>query len=207
MARRARRRVPKATRDDEYQLLLKHAPNDLYRDLFVVMRWAGLRVSEAVGLRWDNVDLARLQLTLIGKGGVERTIDVLPEAEAMLRRRQSVAQNMLHNVPYDRQDDRNPEQSVAEKVQHYVFPRPNGRPLTTRAVQRTMQDIRKDLDLPPDRLTPHKLRHAYATDLVNRGVPIHVVSAQLGHASVATTSIYLHAQPGQARRYFEGDAQ
>lgn len=182
MARRARRRVPKATRPDEYALLLKHAPNDLYADLFCVMRWAGLRVSEAVGLRWDNVDLARLQLTVIGKGSVERTIDVLPEAEAMLRRRYN---------------------NFVVSDASYVFPRPNGRPLTTRAVQRMVQAIREKLDLPPERLTPHKLRHAYATDLVNRGVPIHVVSAQLGHASVATTSIYLHAQPGQARRYFD----
>ena len=212
MARQSRRRVPKATRDDEYRQLLEQAPNDLYRDLFVAMRWAGLRVSEAVGLRWDNVDLARLQITVIGKGNVERTIDVLPEAEAMLRRRlsdsnqlQTVAQNMLHNVAYHRQDDQNPERSVAEKVQHFVFPRPNGLPLTTRAVQRTVQAIREKLDLPPERLTPHKLRHAYATDLVNRGVPIHVVSAQLGHADVSTTSIYLHAQPGQARRYFDRD--
>ena len=85
----------------------------------------------------------------------------------------------------------------------YVFPKPDGQPLTTRAVQRVMQRIRGRLGLPQDRMTPHKLRHAYATDLVNRGVPIHVVSAQLGHASVATTTIYLHAQPGQARRYFE----
>ena len=184
MARQSRRRVPKATRPDEYALLLKHAPNDLYRDLFVVMRWAGLRVSEAVGLRWDNVDLARLQLTVIGKGSVERTIDVLPEAEAMLVRRLSHC-------------------TTIPPIGSSVFPRPNGRPLTTRAVQRTIQAIREKLDLPPERLTPHKLRHAYATDLVNRGVPIHVVSAQLGHASVATTSIYLHAQPGQARRYFD----
>lgn len=188
MARHARRRVPKATRDDEYRLLLEHAPNDLYRDLFVVMRWAGLRVAEAVGLRWDNVDLARLQITVIGKGNVERTIDVLPDTEAMLRRRYPA-----HAIQ--------PIQPI--QVSPYIFPRPNGQPLTTRAVQRTLQAIREKLDLPPERLTPHKLRHAYATDLVNRGVPIHVVSAQLGHADVSTTSIYLHAQPGQARRYFE----
>ena len=199
MARRARRRVPKATREDEYRLLLEHAPNDLYRDLFIAMRWAGLRVAEAVGLRWINVDLARLQLTVIGKGSVERTIDVLPKTEAMLRGRLSDL-NQLRNA------------TLRDEVQHietecdtspYVFPRPNGRPLTTRAVQRTIQAIRTELGLPADRLTPHKLRHAYATDLVNRGVPIHVVSAQLGHADVSTTSIYLHAQPGQARRYFE----
>lgn len=184
MGRQSRRRVPKATRDDEYRQLLEHAPNDLYRDLFVAMRWAGLRVSEAVGLRWDNVDLARLQLTVIGKGNVERTIDVLPEAEAMLRRRLS-------------------HYTTIPPIGASVFPRPNGLPLTTRAVQRTVQAIREKLGLPPERLTPHKLRHAYATDLVNRGVPIHVVSAQLGHADVSTTSIYLHAQPGQARKFFE----
>lgn len=195
MARRTRRRVPKATRDDEYALLLTHAPNQLYADLFRVMRHAGLRVSEAVGLRWDNLDLTRLQLTIIGKGNVERTIDILPEAEAMLRRRKE--DNQLDNAVQV------PIPETGHSAGHYVFPRPNGRPLTTRAVQRTIQTIRETLGLPPERLTPHKLRHAYATDLVNRGVPIHVVSAQLGHADVSTTSIYLHAQPGQARRYFD----
>ena len=170
MARRPRRRVPKATRDHEYQLLLEHAPNDLYRDLFVAMRWAGLRVSEAVGLRWDNVDLARLQLTVIGKGSVERTIDVLPETETMLRQR------LLHYTTF-------PHNGSS------VFPRRNGRPLTTRAVQRTIQAIREKLGLPAERLHPHSLRHAYATDLLNRGVPIHVVADQLGHASVATTQV------------------
>jgi site-specific recombinase XerD len=198
MARRRGRRVPKATRDSEYALLLEHAPSELYCDLFVAMRWAGLRVSEAVALRWDSVDLAQLQLSITGKGGVERTIDILPEMEAMLRRRLSDL-NQIRNA------------TCRDEVQHfetecdtspYVFPHRGG-PLTTRAVQRVVQRIRDKLGLPETRLTPHKLRHAYATDLVSRGVPIHVVSAQLGHASVATTSIYLHAQPGQARRYFE----
>ncbi len=188
MARRSRRRVPKATRDDEYRLLLANAPDDLYRDIFIVCRWAGLRVAEAVGLRWESVDLARLQLTVTGKGDVERAVDILPEAETMLRRRAVV---LNHTEGREGSDC-------------YVFPKPDGQPLTTRAVQRILQRIRERLGLPQDRMTPHKLRHAYATDLVNRGVPIHVVSAQLGHASVATTTIYLHAQPGQARRYFEG---
>ena len=191
MARRSRRRVPKATRDDEYRLLLEHAPDDPYRDLFVVMRWAGLRVAEAVGLRWESVDLTRLQMTVTGKGDVERAVDILPEAERMLRRRTSSSTAYLDEISRD-------------KAGHnYVFPKPDGEPLTTRAVQRVLQRVRERLGLPQDRMTPHKLRHAYATDLVNRGVPIHVVSAQLGHASVATTTIYLHAQPGQARRYFE----
>lgn len=195
MARRARRRVPKATRDDEYRLLLEQAPNALYHDIFVLLRWAGLRVSECVGLTWNRVDLARLQLTVIGKGGVERTIDVLPEAERMLRSRYITRQYITRQY------------ITKEGSLPYVFARPNGRPLTTRAVQRTIQAIREKLGLPAERMTPHKLRHAYATDLVNRGVPIHVVSAQLGHADVSTTSQYLWAQPGQARRYFADDAK
>ena len=182
MARRSRRRVPKATRPDEYALLLANAPDELYRDLFVIMRWAGLRVAEAVGLRWGGVDLARLQMTVTGKGDVERSIDILPETERMIRKR---ADDSINHVS------------------PYVFPKPDGRPLTTRAVQRVLQRIRDSLGLPAERLTPHKLRHAYATDLVNRGVPIHVVSAQLGHADISTTSQYLWAQPGQARKFFE----
>ena len=185
MARRSRRRVPKATRADEYALLLANAPDELYRDLFVIMRWAGLRVAEAVRLTWRSVDLAQLQMAVTGKGDIERAVDILPEAERMLRRRDSGRINDYSSSLY-------------------VFPKPDGRPLSTRAVQRVMQRLRDRLNLPRDRLHPQSLRHAFATDLLNRGVPIHVVAAQLGHASVSTTTVYLWAQPGQARRYFEG---
>ena len=172
MARRTRRRIYKATREDEYRLLLDNAPNEIYRDLIVIMRWGGLRVSEAVGLRWESVDLSALQMTVIGKGAVERIIDVLPEAERMLRRR-------AKNVDTGQ-----------------VFPRGNGQPYTTRSVQRVLKALREELGIPPERGTPHKLRHRYATDSLEHGVPLHILRDQLGHADIATTSIYTHSAAG-----------
>ena len=184
MARRRGRRVPKATRDAEYEQLLAAAPSELYRDLFVMLRWAGLRISEAVGLRWVQVDLEAGSLLVRGKGGVERYIDILSPAEAVLRNRAYIIRENAH-----------------------VFPSPTGYPLTTRAVQRVMQRLRAQLGIPAERCTPHKLRHRYATYLVERDVPLIDVRDQLGHANIATTSIYLHATPGRVRRIIERDVQ
>jgi len=185
MARRRGRRVPKATRDDEYAQLLAAAPSELYRDLFIMLRWAGLRISEAVGMKWEQVDIEAGSLLVRGKGNVERYIDILGPVEGVLRRRNAHQGDVPH------------------LTSPHVFPGPTGQPLTSRAVQRVMQRLRDRLGIPPERCTPHKLRHRYATYLVERDVPLIDVRDQLGHANIATTSIYLHATPGRVRRIVE----
>lgn len=180
VARRKRQRVPKATRADEFDIFLRDAPSQTYRDLFVVIRWAGLRISEAVGLTWESVDLDALQIIVIGKGDVERAIDILPEAEAVLRRRRAESTPATH-----------------------VFGERTKPPPSARSVQRWMQRIAEANGIPRERATPHKLRHSYATNALNDGVPLHIVKEQLGHANISTTSTYLHAVPGQMRRYYE----
>src|SRR6266487_251899 len=137
MARRRGRRVPKATRDSEYEQLLAAAPSELYRDLFVMLRWAGLRISEAVGLRWVQVDLEAGSLLVRGKGGVERYIDILAPVEIVLRRRALVFS------------------PTPNSSSTFVFPGPSSYPLTTRAVQRVMQRLRNRLGIPAERCTPH----------------------------------------------------
>jgi site-specific recombinase XerD len=179
------------TRVDEYQRLFDAAPSELYRDLFVTMRYAGLRVSEAVSLRWEQVDLEALQLQITGKGNVERYVDILAPVEAVLERR------YLRKPP-------EPLISGSTSSSPYVFPGPSGYPLSTRAVQLVMQKLRERLGIPKSRCTPHKLRHGWATEMLNRGAPLHVVSQQMGHANISTTSVYLHAVPGQLRRIVEG---
>jgi site-specific recombinase XerD len=182
MARRRKRRVYKATRDDEYSTFIREAPSQEYRDLFVLMGWAGLRVSEATSLRWESVNLDDLQLTVIGKGDVERNVDILPEAEKMLRRRQSQIKG--------------PVSIIFEGLS-------NSGCISPRSVQRVMKAIREANGIPSERGTPHKLRHAFATRSIRDGAPLNVVSDQLGHANIATTSVYLHSVPGQLRRVYE----
>jgi len=184
MARRRRRRLPTFTHDEEFRLLLEHAPNETYRDLFLIMRHAGLRVSEAVSLQWWRVDFQSQQLFITGKGGVDRYVDMSPEVEAMLRRRFG----------------------PGRPAQDYVFPGHWGRPLTTAAVRKVMRQIRQRLGIPQHRMTPHKLRHAFATYLLGAGAPLTAVQAALGHANVATTSTYLHVLPGQLRRWMRGNS-
>jgi len=184
LAKRRRRTTAQATRDDEYRRFLDAAPSELYRDLFTVMRHAGLRVSEVVALRWDQLDLEACQLHIKGKGGVERYVDVLVPVEEVLRRRSEVHRSAV-------------EYSTS---QPFVFPTSTGHPPTTRTVQRVLKRLREELGIPRERATPHKLRHAYGTGLARKGVPVHIIKDQMGHADIATTSVYLHSAGGEVRR-------
>lgn len=179
---KARRRVVKATKESEFEALLAAAPSQDYRDIFILLRWAGLRISEATSLRWDAVDLEEtMSLYIVGKGGVERYVDILEEAEAMLRRRRAALTGPAL----------------------YVFPGRQDGHISPRQVARVMQALRKQAGIPRERGTPHKLRHAFATGALSAGAPLHVVQEQLGHANIATTSAYLHALPGQLRQVYD----
>jgi site-specific recombinase XerD len=182
MPRRQKRRVYKAIRSEEYELLIREAPSQDYRDLFALMRWAGLRVSEACGLQWTSVDLEGQQLTIIGKGDVERSIDLLEDAEEILRRRR--------------------EALTGPAV--YVFPGYSDTgTVAPRSVQRVMQRIRTKHGLPKERVHPHSLRHYFASDALENDVDLHDLRDALGHSNISTTSTYLHSRRGRLRGAYQ----
>jgi integrase/recombinase XerD len=150
------------------------------RVLLLLLYTAGLRVSEACNLRWRNVR-ARAdagQLTVCGKGGNTRTV-LLPAA--MWRDLQSLA--------------------TAREINSPVFRSRTGKPLDRSRVLRIVEQASKRAGV-DERVSPHWLRHAHATHSLERSAPIHLVQATLGHASVATTSRYLHARPNQSSAEF-----
>lgn len=136
---------------------------------------AGLRVSELCGLVWRDVQPRGKagQVTVFGKGGLTRTV-LLTEA----------TYGELMTLPGAINGDQDAP----------VFRSGKGGPLQPRQVGRIVHAAAKRAGIPAP-VSPHWLRHAHASHALDRGAPIHLVQATLGHASVATTGKYLHARP------------
>ncbi len=129
----------------------------------------GLRISEALSLTGSDVPLGET-LRIIGKGGKERIVPVLPAARA------AVAQ-YLADCPFPPEDDA------------ALFRGARGGPLSPRAVQKVMAQARMQLGLPAT-ATPHAMRHSFATHLLNAGGDLRAIQELLGHASLSTTQAY-----------------
>lgn len=133
---------------------------------------AGLRVSELVGLTYGSVDLDTGVARVLGKGRKERLCPIGRVALAVLRKfRDEFAR------------DTAPTRTVLVN--------PDGTAMTVRAVQLMLKRYLALAELPLD-LTPHKLRHSYATHLLNAGADLRLVQELLGHAQLATTQVYTH---------------
>jgi len=129
----------------------------------------GLRISEALGLTGCDLPLAEV-LRITGKGGKERIVPVIAPARA------SVAA-YLRLCPYP------PEPGKA------LFRGVRGGPLGPRAVQKVVEQVRLQLGLPAS-VTPHAMRHSFATHLLNAGGDLRAIQELLGHASLSTTQAY-----------------
>jgi integrase/recombinase XerC len=136
----------------------------------------GGRVSEIVGLTRGAVDLLGGVARVRGKGKKERLCALGRPAVQALER-------ML-----DEAEARWPD---AAKPGHPLFLNLQGGPLTARSVERRLKTWLAAAGLPPE-ITPHKLRHSFATHLLDAGADLRSVQELLGHASLSTTQIYTH---------------
>lgn len=149
-------------------------PMEACRDqlVFELLYGAGLRISELVALTYRQIDLRTGSARILGKGQKERLAPI-----------GRVALELVKRFRAEFAPEARPEDSVLGAV--------CGRPVTAGWVQRRMKTYLAEAELPLD-LTPHKLRHSFATHLVNAGADLRVVQELLGHASLSTTQVYTH---------------
>ncbi len=138
----------------------------------------GLRVSELVKLDIDKVDLDRKEFGVVGKGGKARVV-FLSERSADWVRNYIRARDDTFKPLFIRHRNVDPS-TTDEKVR-----------LTVRSVQRMIKKYGEKMKLPVD-VTPHVMRHSFATDLLIAGADLRSVQEMLGHKNVATTQIYTH---------------
>jgi integrase/recombinase XerC len=135
----------------------------------------GLRISEALGLSLKDVDALKTGLMKVaGKGGKERLVPVLPAVIEAIALYRSLCPFLVAHAD-------NPETPLFFGVR--------GKRLNPRIVQKSVEDLRMRLGLPPS-ATPHALRHAFATHLLAGGGDLRTIQELLGHASLSTTQVY-----------------
>jgi integrase/recombinase XerD len=152
------------------------------RALLELLYACGLRVSEAVALRGPQVNLPAGFVTVLGKGGKERVVPLGRAAraaiEAYLERERPL---VLRGRPSP-----------------FIFLGPSGRPLTRQAVWKLVGRRALAAGL-GRRVSPHALRHTFATHLLTGGADLRIVQTLLGHADIGTTQIYTHVAPERLR--------
>jgi integrase/recombinase XerD len=187
------RRLPKVLTQAEVRLLIESAggadPIELRdRALLEVMYGCGLRASEAVGLELTDIDLEREFVRPHGKGDKERVVPMGSQAAASL-------------VRYLRSG--RPELVGDRTAVHAVFVNFRGGPLTRQGLYKIISRHAKAVGL-DGRMSPHTLRHSFATHLLSGGCDLRSVQEMLGHADVATTQLYTHLSNERIKEvYFE----
>ena len=148
---------------------------------------AGLRVSELAGLKIDSVNLAKEEFTIRGKGEKLRVVFLSNQAKYWLKQ-YIEARKDLSPWLFVRHD-----KAKGKKE-------PEG--LTPRSIQRLVQKYSKQAGITKV-VTPHTMRHSFATDLLINGADIRSVQAMLGHSSITTTQIYTHITNQQLKDVYK----
>lgn len=139
----------------------------------------GLRVSELVSLNRDNIDLERREFGIIGKGKKPRVVFISHRAVSWLER-YIEARNDNYKPLFIRHKGKAGPEVSDEEVR-----------LTPRSIQRMVKKYASKVKIPVD-VTPHVIRHSFATDLLMAGADLRSVQEMLGHKNVSTTQIYTH---------------
>ena len=183
------RRLPKNLSEAKVEALLA-APDSKTtlglrdRAMLETLYATGLRVSELVGLTLAQVSLHMGVVRVLGKGSKERLVPLGEEAISWLKRylvevRPALAGNAKSTA---------------------VFLTARGGPLTRQAFWALLKRLGARAGIPAAGLSPHVLRHAFATHLLNHGADLRVVQLLLGHADIATTTIYTHVARERLKR-------
>lgn len=157
--------------------------------MIMLMYAAGLRVSELVELRMGDLDFVRGTVTPLGKGSKRRVIPVADPALALVRR----------YLDEERPKTLGELEKRGEKPTDAVFVSPRGGGFTRMSFWKNLRGhlLRAGI---AKKISPHKLRHSFATHLVSRGADLRAVQTMLGHVNITTTEIYTHVARDHVRR-------
>jgi integrase/recombinase XerD len=189
---RLERRLPRALRGPELLQLLAAAAGDgplelRDRAMLEVAFGAGLRASELVGLPLGALDRRRGLLRVLGKGRRERLV---PLGEPAL---DALDAWLAHGRP-----------ALARGgAGEAVFLSRRGRAMTRQNLFARLRALARRAGLPAGRISPHGLRHGFATELLDGGADLRAVQAMLGHADLSTTQIYTHVSRARLRETVE----
>jgi integrase/recombinase XerD len=174
------RPLPKNISEQGVEKLLSTPPRDTAlgsrdRAMLETMYASGLRVSELVGLTLNELDLTTGLVRVVGKGGRERIVPLGEEASESLREYLGQARSDL----------------LKTQLTDAVFVTRRGGPMTRQAFWQLIKRYAQQAGI-GEEFSPHSLRHAFATHLLNHGADLRSVQMLLGHTDLSTTQIYTH---------------
>ena len=172
-------RYPKTINSANINKILEenHSEHELFHiAMFDVLYSCGLRVSELVNLNLNQLYLEQGYIRVIGKGDKER---IIPMADITKK-------NLKEYI------DKNRFLWLKNKS-NYVFIKPDGKQVNRQYVYNSLKNRCKEIGLDID-ISPHKLRHSFATALLNGGADLRIVQELLGHSDISTTQIYTHVE-------------
>ncbi len=168
------KRLPKVLSMKEIKELLDINMSVLNKAVLELLYAAGLRVSELTSLQLVNIDLKSKYVRCIGKGSKERIVPIGKKAcsaiTKYLKEREYITKKF----------------NIKSK---YCFIKDNGKPLTRQDVYTFINSIGKNINKD---ISPHTIRHSFATHLLENGADLRVVQELLGHSDVSTTQLYTH---------------
>ncbi|MGZ4358533.1 MAG: site-specific tyrosine recombinase XerD [Gaiellaceae bacterium] len=189
---RRAKRLPRTLSPREVERLIEAAPGTSPRELrdralVELLYGAGLRVSEAVGLQRNGVDLERRLIRCTGKGGKERIVPIGRQGVDALRRYLSRGRPFLER-----------------RSRPDLFLNAQGGALTRAGAFLVLRRLAEKAGMDPQRIHPHLLRHSFATHLLEGGADLRSVQEMLGHADLSTTELYTHVSDRRRREaYFQ----
>lgn len=170
------RKLPEVLTKDEVKRLIESADNNKSRLIISLLYSSGLRVSELVNLKVDDLNLdEKTGWVRKGKGSKDRLFTLSANLAGELKEH------------FEKRGKEN----------KYVFSKE--KPLTTRNIQKIIKGTRQRAGV-NKRVTPHTLRHSFATHLLESGVDIRLIQALLGHANLNTTQLYTHISSEQIKK-------
>jgi integrase/recombinase XerD len=174
--------LPKVLSEDEVTRMLENIPTLQIQDvrdraLLEILYGCGLRVSEVCALSMEDIVSEGELLRVKGKGSKERLVPICATAGRELEKYMTLFR---------------PSFLKASSSETHIFLTRLGRPFTRQGVFKVVRERAILAGISPSRISPHVLRHSYASHLLQRGADIRAIQELLGHADISTTQIYTH---------------
>lgn len=176
--------LPKYIKDEDLELMFSKTKNIRDKLILELLFVTGIRVSELVNIKINDINLYNREIKIFGKGSKERIV--------------IFSTNCLNNLNnYLKERDK-----INKKNSNYLILNKNGGKISTTSIRNILNKI-KLISGAKTKITPHMLRHTFATDMLNNGADLVSVKKLLGHESLDTTSIYTHVTNEQVKKVYE----
>ena len=172
--------LPKYLRDEDVKIMYDKCKNVRDKLILELLFVTGIRVSELVNIKINDINFNNREIKILGKGSKERIV--------------IFSNNCLNNI--------NDYLSSRNKVSNYLIINKDGNKISTTSIRNILNKI-KLISGVRAKITPHMLRHTFATDMLNNGADLVSVKKLLGHESLDTTSIYTHVTNEHVKKVYD----